>query len=157
MAAAVALPSARATNAVAPANTAEAADLDAMLSPVPPPPVPAAPTPASPAQAGPPVDALAAEAEDRWQADFLGQLRRLRRYPLVARRLGQEGVAVLDLRVDAEGRLESLDVRRHSGHPLLDQDALRLAREAAAMTRPGRAPGRTLRLEIPIVYRLQDG
>jgi len=104
----------------------------------------------------PPVDA-AAEAERRWYAALVDRLREMKRYPLPARRLGQEGVVVLAVQVAPDGRLVSVEVRKGSGHPLLDRDAVRLLEDAAEAARGSLHPERSARLEIPIAYRLEAG
>jgi protein TonB len=45
-------------------------------------------------------------------------------YPALARREKQEGVVLLDVNVDARGRVAALSVAKTSGFPLLDQAAL---------------------------------
>lgn len=91
----------------------------------------------------------------RWHDALAVQLRQMKRYPFTARRLGQEGVVVLGLRVDSGGQMEGLEIRKDSGHALLDRDALQLVKEAALIVAGRLAPGRAQRLEIPIVYRLR--
>lgn len=44
-------------------------------------------------------------------------------YPIGARRLGQEGVVVLSLRVDRLGKAFNVLIKRSSGYPLLDRSA----------------------------------
>lgn len=125
--------------------------------PVPPPPAPSpAPPPPAPAAAPapPPVDS-AAEVERRWYLALLAQLRAQKRYPLAARRLGQEGVVLIEARIGPDGRLEGAVVKRGSGFPLLDREALRLLEAAAETARGQLRPERPARLEIPIAYRLE--
>lgn len=108
-------------------------------------------TPPAPA----PVVETAAEVERRWYLALLEGLRAMKRYPMAARRLGQEGVVLIEARIGRDGRLEGAEVKRGSGYPLLDKEALRLL-EAAAETARGRLqPERPTRLEIPIAYRLE--
>ncbi|MEW5770972.1 MAG: TonB family protein [Pseudomonadota bacterium] len=119
----------------------------------------AAPLP-TPTQA--PGEPVRAEQERLWQAALARRLRELRRYPPVARRLGQEGVVLLSVALAGDGRLEAVQVRQGSGYPILDRDALRLLEEAAALAREEmreavRDGARTsLRLAIPIAYRLEN-
>ncbi|TCS73252.1 outer membrane transport energization protein TonB [Sulfuritortus calidifontis] len=122
--------------------------------------VPAAATVAEPAPAvaaAPSQTATeaAAAAERRWQAALAEKLRLLKRYPLAARRLGQEGVVVLSAAVTADGRLESVAVKQGPGYPLLERDALSLLQAAAAAVRAEMQPERPTRLEIPVAYRLE--
>lgn len=50
-------------------------------------------------------------------------------YPIEARRLGQEGLVVLVVRVDARGRPMSVGLKQGSGFPLLDDSALATVRQ----------------------------
>ena len=109
-----------------------------------------------PAMPTPPVDA-AAEAERRWYAALVDKLREMKRYPLPARRLGQEGVVLLVVQVAADGRLVSVEVKKGSGYPILDRDAVKLLENAAEAARGSTRPDRSARLEIPIAYRLETG
>lgn len=45
-------------------------------------------------------------------------------YPAAARRLGEEGVVIVRVRVGATGRAEVVEVANSSGHPRLDQAAV---------------------------------
>lgn len=98
----------------------------------------------------------AAAAERRWYAALVDQLRALKRYPLPARRLGQEGVVLLRVRVAPDGGVEAAEILRSSGHGLLDREALRLFQAAAGAARAQLRPERLARLEIPIAYRLGE-
>jgi len=101
------------------------------------------------------VHEIAAETERRWHLALLDRLRDMKRYPMAARRLGQEGVVLIEARIAPDGRLESVTVKRGSGFALLDSDALRLLEAAAEGARGQLRPERPSRLEIPIAYRLE--
>ena len=45
-------------------------------------------------------------------------------YPRLAREQGWEGIVLLMLRVDEQGRVESVEVKESSGYPLLDSNAV---------------------------------
>jgi protein TonB len=96
-------------------------------------------------------------ARQRWQAALAVKLRQLKRYPLAARSLGQEGVVILSLQVTTEGSLAHLEIVRGSGHGLLDGEARRLVSEAVAATHKTFRPGLEITVEVPVVYRLQEG
>lgn len=98
----------------------------------------------------------AAEVEQRWQGTLAAKLKELKRYPMPARRLGQEGVVRLAIAVDAEGRLNEANIQDSSGSGLLDREALKLVRAAVREVSAQSTPGCALRLIIPIAYRL-DG
>lgn len=115
-------------------------------------PVPEAPPPRV---AGTPQPAQDNEAQKRWYAGLRAKLAELKQYPLVARRLGQEGVVVLEALVQPDGRAE-VTLKRGCGHAALDRAAVRLFEEAAAAMRTAMAPDQTSHLEIPVAYRLQE-
>lgn len=131
-------------------------------------PVPeAAPVPSSPpssadnpgrmAETPPSVPGNAArEGRPVWYAALAERLRALRRYPPMARRLGQEGVVALEILVDADGAPREITLRQSSGFPVLDRAAQDLLRRAANDVRDRLRPGSATRLEIPIAYQL-DG
>lgn len=99
--------------------------------------------------------AAAAAAERRWYLVLLERLRAMKNYPPVARRLGQEGVVLIEARISPDGRLENAQVKKGSGYPLLDREALRLLEAAAENARGQLRPDRPANLEIPIAYRLE--
>ncbi len=75
--------------------------------------------------------------------------RLLKHYPPLARRNGWEGTVVLALEVAADGTLaKAPEVHRSSGHPVLDEAALRMIRRARFEGGPGT-------LLQPIEYRLR--
>lgn len=104
--------------------------------------------PAQP-EASPPRLAAGATARIENKPKLLTDLSRLRKsYPPEARRNGWEGTVVLDLVIDAEGRLASASIHTSSGHATLDRAALRMIRSARFAGGPGR-------LLQPIDYRLR--
>ncbi|MBW1992092.1 MAG: energy transducer TonB [Deltaproteobacteria bacterium] len=91
---------------------------------------------------------------------YLSQIRFLleqnKYYPRQARRLHQEGVAVLQFTLNSAGQVQGVRVSRSSGHKLLDQAALK------TLSRVGRFPSfppalnrKQLTVEIPLDYRLE--
>lgn len=78
-------------------------------------------------------------------------------YPLVARRLGMEGVVLLEVVVAPDGRAADVRVGRSSGFPALDQSALTTVRERWRFI-PARRDGVPVesRVTVPIRFRL-DG
>lgn len=141
----------------APARQTEAPEILTAAAP------PAAPaTSESPAAAPARQDAIpvpahaADEIERRWYLALLEQLRALKRYPMTARRLGQEGVVLIEARIGADGQLENMAVKQGSGYSMLDRSALELFESAAAKARHQLRPERPTRLEIPIAYKLES-
>lgn len=74
-------------------------------------------------------------------------------YPAAARTQGLKGEVVLLVRLDADGLLQDLVIKRTSGHPVLDRAAAALIRK---ITPYQHHLGRPLSLEIPIVYELKE-
>lgn len=79
-------------------------------------------------------------------------------YPLLARRRGWEGEVVLNLRLDGQGRIDSMEIAKTSGHGILDRAAL------DAVTKISRIPdaaellgGAGMHLQLPVIYRLREG
>ena len=76
-------------------------------------------------------------------------------YPIVARRLGMEGVVLLDVLVAPDGHAADVRVARSSGHPALDESALTTVREHWRFV-PARRDGVPVesRVTVPIRFRL---
>ena len=105
--------------------------------------------------------ALSREALIGLQRGYLSTLnqlmRRERSYPRSARRQGLEGVVLVELIVDAKGRVRSVKVARSSGYSALDEAALADVRKMQHLPRPPKAlKRRALKLRIPFEYRLQS-
>ncbi len=108
--------------------------------------------PPKPAQAPPPrVDA---EVQRRWYAALTAKLTELKRYPLVARRMGQEGVVLLEALIHPNGQAEA-EIKQGSGHSALDRAALALFQEAILALPENLSPPQASRLAVPIAYRLE--
>lgn len=130
-------------------------------------PEPAAPEPAAAAAAAPepgtPAPPDVEPAEPRPAASpSLGEYLRLVReavelnkdYPAFARQLGQQGTALVQLRIDRDGRLLQAVILSSSGHPSLDKAALAAARKAGRFRPPAAYGLDEIEVEIPIAYKL---
>lgn len=95
------------------------------------------------------------DTQRRWQALLAAKLRELKRYPSLSRRLGQEGVVVLEARILADGRAAA-NIKQSSGYAALDRAAVKLFEDAAAALTGEWSPHGGSRLEIPIAYRLES-
>jgi protein TonB len=90
----------------------------AAFSVPPQPPQPPSAAPAAPVNPAPtPVPVTAA----RFDADYLDNPKPV--YPLVSRRLGEQGKVVLRVHVSADGLADKVEIKTGSGHPRLDQAA----------------------------------
>jgi protein TonB len=78
-------------------------------------------------------------------------------YPLVARRLGMEGVVMLEVVVAPDGTAADVRVLQSSGHAPLDESALRTVRTSWRFI-PARQDGVpvTSRVTVPIRFRLTE-
>ena len=78
-------------------------------------------------------------------------------YPSAARRFGWEGVVMLSVVVDAQGKPIRVEIEESSGRSVLDRTALRAVRQwrFRPATVDGRARQSTVR--VPIQFRLETG
>jgi protein TonB len=78
-------------------------------------------------------------------------------YPLIARRLGMEGLVLLEVVVAPDGRAEDVRVLHSSGHPPLDESAVATVRSRWRFV-PARRGGTPIesRVTVPIRFRLSD-
>lgn len=77
------------------------------------------------------------------------------RYPLIARKRGYEGRAIIRASVSERGRVLSATVAESSGHDVLDQAARRAVSGWAFQ--PGQRDGRPIagRIDVPVEFRLR--
>lgn len=84
-------------------------------------------------------------------------MRKERNYPRSARRQGLEGTVLVELIVDARGKLLSASVVRSSGHKVLDQAALTDVKKMKRLPKPPKElKRRQVKLHIPFEYSLQS-
>jgi TonB family protein len=76
-------------------------------------------------------------------------------YPRVARRRGYEGVVLLKVEILPNGRVGEIQVKRSSGHPMLDRSALKTVRKWRFI--PAKRAGEPIRIwaEVPIKFDLK--
>jgi protein TonB len=78
------------------------------------------------------------------------------KYPPLARRKGWQGIVVLELRIEADGRISRLHVNATSGYPVLDRAAVE-ALQLASVTQAGQwLDGEAVDIVVPVEYRLVD-
>lgn len=75
-------------------------------------------------------------------------------YPRLAKRRGYQGTVILDVRIDAEGKVEALKINRSSGFPMLDQSAEITVRNWRFV--PGRYGDRPIEMwvRVPVKFML---
>lgn len=76
-------------------------------------------------------------------------------YPLMARRYNEQGTAVLRVLVTAGGTAGEVRIEKSSGHPLLDESALKAVRDwrFSAATRDGKAVSEWYEISIPYILQ----
>jgi protein TonB len=102
---------------------------------------------AAPPKPRPPAERLAGEALER----TLGQLSQTLLYPPEAVRRGLEGEVVVMLELDPAGGIVAASVASGSGHAILDEAALRAARQLGTL---GPAVGGKKAVLLPVRFRL---
>jgi protein TonB len=124
----------------------------------PPPVVAQAPVaaPAPPASVAVPSKA-AGETRDSYLGRLLAQLNRFKQYPRAARQAHIEGVVMLHFVMDAEGKVQSFEIAKSSGRPVLDAEALALIQRAQPLPAlPADFPTRTLDAVVPVEFSLKS-
>jgi protein TonB len=121
-----------------------------------PPPVAAQPPVAAPAPAAIAAPQKSAgETRDSYLGRVLAQLNRFKQYPRSARQAHIEGVVMLHFVMDANGRVQSFEIAKSSGRPVLDAEALTLIQRAQPLPAlPADFPTRTLDAIVPIEFSL---
>jgi protein TonB len=78
-------------------------------------------------------------------------------YPLIARRMGVQGIVLLRVHVRADGSVAAAEIKQSSGSTLLDDSALRTVRESWRFM-PARLDGVPVEswVEVPIRFVLGD-
>ena len=120
-----------------------------------PPPVAARPPVAAPVKATPAPQKSVEEARDSYLGRVLAQLNRFKQYPRSARQARIEGVVMLHFVMDADGRVQSFEIAKSSGRPVLDAEALALIQRAQPLPAlPADYPTRTLDAIVPVEFSL---
>lgn len=91
-----------------------------------------------------------------WQQILRSYIQSRKRYPGMARRLGQQGTVRVQASFAADGRLLSASVAGSAGVAALDEAALQLVADAASAAAQKAQPGQAVQLRIPIQYELRD-
>ena len=123
-----------------------------------PPPIATQPPVANPV---PPVSVAApskasGETRDSYLGRVLAQLNRFKQYPRAARQARIEGVVMLHFVMDADGKVQSFEIAKSSGRPVLDAEALALIQRAQPLPAlPADFPTRTLDAVVPVEFSLR--
>ena len=124
-----------------------------------PPAVSAPAVPAAPSAAATPRGEAEPGTLRQYQLAIVVAARKFKRYPLVARDNNWEGKAEVRLVIGASGTIVSLQVKKSSGHEVLDKVALDMVARAMPLTPiPPALRGREFAIEVPVVFSLtQEG
>lgn len=99
----------------------------------------------------------AGETRDSYLGRVLAQLNRFKQYPRAARQARIEGVVMLHFVMDADGKVQSAEIAKSSGRPILDAEALALIQRAQPLPAlPADFPTRTLDAVVPIEFSLKN-
>lgn len=119
------------------------------------PPIVAQPPVAAPKAAIPAPQASDGEIRDSYLGRVLAQLNRFKQYPRSARQAHIEGVVMLHFVMTADGKVQSFEIAKSSGRPVLDAEALALIQRAQPLPAlPADYPTRTLDALVPIEFYL---
>lgn len=135
-------------------------------SPVPPPPEPTTPEEASPEPAAPeapqesmpPPDVDQAYGPDQAEVQASTPLYHLNpppAYPAMARRRNYQGIVLLDVLVNRQGRVDKAEIAQSSGYRVLDRSAVKSVRQWRF--EPARRFGRPIEMwvQVPIKFELR--
>ncbi|MEW6026055.1 MAG: TonB family protein [Planctomycetota bacterium] len=102
---------------------------------------------------GEPVDASASDYSTEAKPILDGS-NKLPPYPRLARQLGQEGLVLLSVEIDENGRAREVRVARSSGYKLLDDAAVKTVRGWIFIPATKNGKPVTSKVEIPIRFKL---
>lgn len=141
---------------VVPAAT-EALTSDRMVDGTPAPIGAAKATPVAAAHEADGAGIAAASTAARVRARLLADLARYFEYPALARLRGWQGTVIVGLRVEPDGQLDKIEIAHSSGYALLDQAAVdSLRRVERLVDTSAWLNGRSLDMQLPVIYRLLD-
>lgn len=106
-----------------------------------------------------PVDAHATQAEgvQEYRLNVSREARKFKRYPLIAREQGWEGVVVIAVSMTLPSAQPVVSLERSSGYDELDRQALEMMVAAVRQaTLPEGMRGRRFGISLPIEYRLAE-
>ncbi|UCC57041.1 MAG: energy transducer TonB [Gammaproteobacteria bacterium] len=78
------------------------------------------------------------------------------KYPPLARRKGWQGIVILTLRIESNGRISRLHVNETSGYPVLDRAAVESLQLASVPRAEEWLDGEPVDIIVPVEYRLVD-
>jgi len=107
--------------------------------------------------APPPPEALDAGIVAQYRISLMSAARQFKRYPRAALDNNWQGRVEVRLAVAASGDIASLEVRKSTGHAVLDQQALEMIERAKhAAPIPPALRGREFVVDIPVIFSLLE-
>jgi protein TonB len=110
---------------------------------------------APPSPSLPPALQQAGAIDPNWEGEVLARLEKFRRYPRPARVRRQQGVVYVSALLDRQGQVLSARIRRGSGYPVLDQEALETFERAQPLPPPPATLPAPVELEVPVEFFLR--
>lgn len=101
--------------------------------------------------------ALASEGALEYRLNVAREARKFKRYPLIARESGWEGVVVVAVSMALVSARPVVSLERSSGYDALDRQALEMMAEAVTLAPlPVGMQGRKFGISLPVEYRLAE-
>ena len=108
--------------------------------------------PAPAAQEAPDVGTLA-----QYRLAIISAARRYKRYPRAALDNNWQGRVEIRMAIGANGAIAALSVRRSTGYPVLDQQALEMIEKATTIAQvPAALRGREFTVDVPVIFSLRE-
>jgi protein TonB len=121
--------------------------LPSFTAPAPPP-----EPPSKPVAAPPDLDA----AYGNYGSILSREFAKHKQYPRIAQMRGWQGIARIELRIDASGNVTSSTIAESSGFEILDKQALDMVRKASPLPLPPEAlRGRDFTIVVPVSFKLE--
>lgn len=98
-----------------------------------------------------------AEAREQIREQLNQDLARHFHYPRLAWRRGWEGTVLLDLLIETDGKISHISIAQSSGYSLFDNSAIEAINKVGNVRDAARwLQGRSLEMQLPVIYRLTD-
>ena len=111
-------------------------------------------TTAVPTVSAPPAETMKApNAEKTWESTLLAHLEKLKRYPYMAQRAGQEDVVYIAFTIDRLGKVLDFEIKRSRGYALLDGEVRALIERASPLPPPPtEVTGERIKMVVPVEF-----
>ncbi|MDR3533774.1 MAG: energy transducer TonB [Rhodopila sp.] len=112
--------------------------------------------PAAPAAAAPAATAPVADVLGPYRNSLAAHVKAYQRYPALARARREEGLVVVHVTIQRDGRITAMSIERGSGSESLDGEALATLKRADPLPAiPSSVPGATMELVFPLRFHLE--